>query len=77
MKHLHTPWFYKVRGSYLPKSWQGWLLYIPYTAYIVGAAVYVYSRGDSLWGALFTLVPNWVAALAIMTWVAERTSKAV
>lgn len=77
MKHIQKPWFRKVRGSYLPDSWQAWVLYIPYTAYVVGVAVFVYGRGDNLWEALFTLVPNWVAALAIMTWIAERTSRTI
>ncbi len=24
-------WFMKLRGSYLPVSWQGWLSYVPFT----------------------------------------------
>ena len=39
-KHFKRPkgrkgaWFVKLRGSYLPCSWQGWLLYIPYILFL-------------------------------------------
>jgi hypothetical protein len=67
-------WFIKVRGSYLPESWQGWLTYIPYLAYIIGVLVFVIRRKDSGWLALFTVLPNWIAAAVILTWVARRKS---
>jgi hypothetical protein len=70
-----TTWFVKTRGSYLPNSWQAWVLYIPYTAYLAGLAIYVLNGPYSLWNAVFILVPNWVVALIIMTWIAEQTSK--
>ena len=68
-------WFIKVRGSYLPASWQAWLLYIPYTAYVVGVIAYAFRHDTDVWTALFTILPNQVAALVIMSWIAERTSK--
>ena len=67
-------WFIKVRGSYLPRSWQGWLLYIPYLAYMIGALIFVIKGNETFWQALFTLMPNWVVACVIMTWFARRTS---
>jgi len=67
-------WFRKVRGSYLPCSWQGWALYVPYTAYVLGVIAYAYLNQWSLGTSLFVIVPNWVAALAAMTWLAERKS---
>lgn len=67
-------WFVAVRGSYLPASWQGWLTYIPFTAYLVYSlwAAFAYT-GNNLKAALY-IVPNWVAAAAVMTWLAKRTS---
>jgi hypothetical protein len=73
-KSKSQTWFKKVRGSYLPNSWQGWLLYVPYAVYVIGVVFYAYLSGWSLGTALFVIVPNWVAALAAMTWIAERTS---
>lgn len=67
-------WFIRVRGSYLPNNWKGWLTYIPYLAYLVGVLVFVLRRHDSLWLAVFTLIPNWIAALVIMTWLAKAKS---
>jgi hypothetical protein len=75
MKRPSSQWFINVRGSYLPASWQGWVLYIPYLAYLVGVPIYVWQHQLSLGSAILTLIPNWVAALVVMTWVAERTSK--
>ncbi|MGH7142382.1 MAG: hypothetical protein ACREF5_02870 [Candidatus Saccharimonadales bacterium] len=67
-------WFIKTRGSYLPCSWQGWLTYIPYLAYMIGVLVFVEIRGDNFWLAIFTVVPNWISASVIMTWVARHKS---
>jgi hypothetical protein len=67
-------WFIKTRGSYLPNSWQGWLTYIPFLAYLVGALVYALHSKYSVWQGLFWLVPNYVAAAAIMTWLAFKKS---
>ncbi len=67
-------WYIKKRGSYLPNVWQGWLLYIPYVAYLVGVLVYVNVRNDTFWSAVFTAVPNLVVASVIMTWFARTKS---
>ncbi len=73
-KHKQNKWFIKVRGSYLPNSWQGWLTYIPYTVYVAAVLIYVIMHNTDLWQAAFVLIPNWIAALAIMTWVAKAKS---
>jgi hypothetical protein len=67
-------WFIRVRGSYLPHSWQGWLLYIPFSAYLIYSAVIGWQNTDSFGHALVFIVPNWIAAAVIMTWIAQRTS---
>lgn len=70
-----NPWFIKVRGSYLPNSWQGWLLYIPFTAYLVGALVYAWGSGESLFRVVFGLVTQFMLAGIIMTWIAAAKSQ--
>jgi hypothetical protein len=67
-------WFIAVRGSYLPNSWQAWVLYIPYAAYLIGVLVFIEWQKESLALAVLTLVPNWVSAVIIMTWIAKQTS---
>ena len=73
-KSRKQKWFVKVRGSYLPCSWQGWLTYIPYLASVIGVLVVALHNQTSFWDALFIVIPNWVAAFAIMQWVATRKS---
>ena len=67
-------WFIPVRGSYLPNGWMGWVSYIPFTAYLIFAMVYGWRDTDTAAMAILFIVPNWIAAVAVMTWVAKRTS---
>jgi len=73
-KTKKSKWFTPVRGSYLPNNWLGWLTYIPFTAYLVAALVIGCRNADNTAQAVLFIVPNWVAAAVIMTWVARRTS---
>ena len=63
-----------LRGSYLPVSWQGWLTYVPFIAYLVLAQLYGRHEASSAAQAILFIVPNYVAAAAVMTWVAKRKS---
>lgn len=67
-------WFIKTRGSYLPKTWQGALTYIPYLTYLIGVSTYVYYANLGFWTSILIAIPNWVTAGAIMSWVAARKS---
>lgn len=67
-------WFIPVRGSYLPHSWQGWLLYIPFCGYLIFALVEGWQNTDTPAQAMLFIVPNWLAATVVMTWIAQRTS---
>lgn len=71
----NSVWFTKTRGSYLPTTIPGGLTYIPYVAYLVGVVVFVIERKYNFWLALFLVVPNWLAASIIMSWIASRKSK--
>ena len=80
MKHKKLPkarkgaWFVAVRGSYLPVSWQGWLTYIPFIAYLIFSMQVAKDVTESVAAAVLVIVPNWVAATIVMTWLAKRTS---
>jgi hypothetical protein len=67
-------WFVPVRGSYLPNNWLGWLSYLPFLAYLIFALVYGWQNTDTAAQAILFIVPNWIAAVVVMTWVAKRTS---
>lgn len=67
-------WFVKVRGSYLPVSWQGWLSYIPFIGFLM-LSLFVNTRaGHSVGGALLYIFPQWITAAVAMTWIAARKS---
>ncbi|MBP9738238.1 hypothetical protein KBD20_00975 [Candidatus Saccharibacteria bacterium] len=67
-------WFKKVRGSYLPCSWQGWALYVPFVLFLV-TVLFVALRGqESVTDALLVILPQFVAATVVMTWAAQRKS---
>ncbi|HTK39328.1 MAG TPA: hypothetical protein VL362_00515 [Patescibacteria group bacterium] len=67
-------WFVPVRGSYLPASWQAWLLYVPYVYYLVATLWMVVHSSESLTAMAINLVPYWVAGVAVMTWIAKQKS---
>lgn len=67
-------WFIPVRGSYLPASTAGWLTYIPFVAYLVFTLAVGVNDTSSYAVAVLYIVPNWVAATVIMTFIAARKS---
>lgn len=67
-------WFIKVRGSYLPVSWQGWLTYIPFLIFLLTVLVAAVRNQHSASDALYVIFPQWVAAAVVMTWIAARKS---
>ena len=67
-------WFIKVRGSYLPNSWQGWLTYIPYVYFLVITFMAVNRHSHSVSDVAIGIVPYWVSAVVVMQWLASRKS---
>jgi len=68
------PWFKKVRGSYLPCSWQGALTYVPFVAFLVTVLVAALRTQHSASDVFYMIFPQWVAAAVVMTWIASRKS---
>jgi hypothetical protein len=74
MSKNSSKWFKKIRESYIPVAWQGWLCYLPYIAYLLFTYLYVmYSFGYSVL-SLLIIIPNWVVAVLIMSWLASKKS---
>lgn len=67
-------WFVSIRGSYLPANWKGALTYIPFVAYLVFAVVNCWQNTANVSQAILFIIPNWVSAAIVMTWLARRTS---
>lgn len=71
-KQKANVWFKRVRGSYLPCSWQGALTYIPFLAFLITSLVITLHAQSSLAMAVLLVFPQWVAAVVVMTWLASR-----
>lgn len=69
------PWFVKVRGSYLPASWQGWVTYLPFTVFLVAVLFDAFRTQTSPQAIFYLVFPQWVAAAVVMTWLASRKSQ--
>jgi hypothetical protein len=67
-------WFTRIRGSYLPNSWQAWLLYVPFTAFLILTGLHAAKGNPSVGEFVLGIFPQWVAAAVVMTWIAARTS---
>jgi hypothetical protein len=74
VKKKKQKWFVPLRGSYLPASRAGWLTYIPFVGYLVCALLAGLHETSSYVAAALFVVPNWVAAAVVMTYVAARHS---
>jgi hypothetical protein len=67
-------WFVPVRGSYLPVSTKGWLTYVPFIVYLVFALIIGWRNSAEIGTVILFVVPNWVAATVVMTWLAAHKS---
>jgi len=67
-------WFTKVRGSYIPCSWQGWMLYIPFITYLIAVLVYATNNSHTAINALLIMFPQFVCSAIVMTWIASQKS---
>ena len=67
-------WFIHVRGSYLPHSWEGWLSYIPFTAFLLTVLIAAIRTQHSVSDMFYMVFPQWVAAAVVMTWIAKQKS---
>lgn len=68
-------WFRKVRGSYLPASFIGLIIYLLYVAYIVAVGIEWYRIGHDYWTLLTAVIPVVVVAAVIVQVIASRRSK--
>jgi hypothetical protein len=73
-KHKKGAWFVRIRGSYLPVGWQGWLTYLPYIWFLIASYLFVVRTSPGLAEVVIRVVPYWLSAVIIMHWIAGRKS---
>lgn len=73
--HSATKWFYQVRGSYLPCSWQGRLIYLIYVIYLLAVLAAWYRLEHSLWTLLVQTIPVMIGAAILTQLIASKHSK--
>lgn len=67
-------WFKPVRGSYLPCSWQGWLIEsLIITAFALGMIAF---KDQNVSGFIVAMImlPYTLSLGIIATWIAQKTS---
>lgn len=69
-----STWFVKVRGSYLPNSWQAWALYVPFIVFLMTVMQDAIRTQSSAQDVFYSVFPQWIAAAVVMTWIAARKS---
>ena len=72
---LSEAWFKPLRHSYIPINYIGALTYVPYVAYLLFSLYepLKYLHPQAL--ALLVVIPNWLAASAILTKLAKYKSR--
>lgn len=75
MAKRKSPWFRPVRGSYLPASPAGLVIYLAYAAYVVLVAAGWYVDGHRIWYLLVDVIPLTAAAALLTQFIASRHSK--
>lgn len=74
MADNRNKWFKSTRGSYIPVSLFGWLMYIPFVSYLLFAAKVTIDQTSNLSFRVITIFGQWVIATLVMTVVAKRFS---
>ena len=69
-------WFVAIRGSYLPSSTTGMIIYLLYVIYIVALTVGWYLNGHDYWSLLIYVIPLSIGAMLITQYIASKHSKA-
>jgi hypothetical protein len=67
-------WFIHIRGSYLPVNAAGWWTYLPFLAYLILSCVVTVKVMGFTAYSVALVVLDWVAATAVMTYIASRKS---
>ena len=73
-KHKRNVWFKRVRGSYLPITWQGRFVYLVYVVYLVAVPITWYRNGHHLWELLVYVLPLLLGLVLMTQYLASKRS---
>lgn len=73
-KRRHQKWFVKVRWSYLPNSWQGWLTYVPMILFLALILILIHHQNRSWLSTVLLYAPYLVCTGVVMHWLAGHKS---
>lgn len=68
-------WFRKIRGSYLPRSWEGLAIYFIYLAYLIALPIVWYHQGHDLWKLLTNVLPLAIGAAILTQYIASKNTR--
>ena len=74
-KNKNKIWFKKIRGSYLPSSTTGLVIYLSYTAYLIALITIWYLENSSVWNLIVFVIPLSVGAALLTQYIASKHSK--
>lgn len=73
-KRKQQIWFKKIRGSYLPVAWQGWLSYVPFVGVLLVAVIIADRQSSTPTEAVGTFFVYSVCVVVVMHWIASQKS---
>jgi hypothetical protein len=74
-KNKNKSWFVAVRGSYLPSSLTGMVIYLLYITYVVALIIGWYIEGHNYWDLLIFVIPLSIGAMLITQHIASKHTK--
>jgi hypothetical protein len=73
-KRISNKWFVRMRGSYLPCSWQAWACYLVAVLYLSIAFAYIDDVTDNVGWIIFHGLKELIVVGIILTWIAQQRS---
>ena len=67
-------WFVKVRGSYLPRAWQGWLMHLLLILLVIAAFITIDDADNNIVRIVISSLVYLYAIGSLFTYIASKKS---
>lgn len=74
-KNKNNNWFISVRGSYLPSSSKGTIIYLLYVTYVTALFIGWYKNGHDYWDLIIYVIPLSIGSMLLTQYIASKHSK--